>query len=52
MTSAIDIHIGLKTHHQDQLMTWQSLSVIKTMVSRPENPMPPEDVAVFVLAIV
>ena len=35
------IQIGASTHHQDQSMTWQSLSTINATVSKPGNPMPP-----------
>lgn len=34
---------GDSTHHQLQSMTLQSLRVMKTTVSRPKKPMPPED---------
>ena len=36
------IHIGDNTHHHDQLITLHSLSVMNTIVSNPENPMPDE----------
>jgi len=39
-TANKDIHNGESTHHQLQSMYPVSLSVMKTMVRRPENPMP------------
>ena len=37
------IHIGDSTQSHGQFMTPQSLSVMNTIVSSPENPMPPLD---------
>ncbi len=39
---AAPIHIGERTHHHDHPMKPVSFKVMKTMVSRPTNPMPPE----------
>jgi hypothetical protein len=36
------IQIGGRTHHQDQLIFPISFSVMKTIVRRPANPIPPE----------
>lgn len=44
--NANGIHSGAKTQTQDQLITPQSLSVIKTIVSSPKNPIPLVDVDV------
>ncbi len=37
------IHIGDKTHTQDQSICLVSLSTIKTIAKTPQNPMPPDD---------
>ena len=37
------IHIGDNTQNQDQVITPKSFNVIKTNVSNPANPIPPED---------
>lgn len=51
MRSAIptEIHSGERTHHQLQLITWQSLRMMKAMVRRPLNPMPDVDAVAVVL---
>lgn len=36
------IQSGLRTHHQDQLMTSQSLRAINKMVNNPAKPIPDE----------
>jgi len=41
------IHSGDSTHHQDQLMCPVSLRPINNTVSKPGNPMPPEEVEVL-----
>lgn len=43
MTNPKLIQIGASTHHQDQAMWPVSLRVMKTMVRRPTNPIPPLD---------
>ena len=43
MKIARPIHIGANTHHHDQSIMLSSLSAIKRIVSRPENPMPELD---------
>jgi len=47
MASKRLIHIGDSTHHQDQLMCPVSLRPINNTVSKPGNPMPPEEVEVL-----
>ncbi|MDE2097578.1 MAG: hypothetical protein KGL39_10055 [Patescibacteria group bacterium] len=42
-TMAVAIHIGDNTQIHDQLMIRHNLRVIKTIVSKPQKPMPPED---------
>ena len=37
-----EIHIGDKTHHQDQLITPQSFNTTNATVSRPLNVKPPD----------
>ena len=44
MASKALIHRGDSTHHQDQLMYPVSLRPINNTVSKPVNPMPPEEV--------
>jgi hypothetical protein len=34
--------MGDSTHHHDQSITWQSFSTMNTIVSSPENPIPPD----------
>src|SRR5512133_573618 len=41
-TTPRGIRIGDSIHHHDQSITGVSLSVMKTMVSRPKKPTPPE----------
>ena len=36
------IHKGDNTHHQDQSILPINLRIINTIVSNPENPIPPE----------
>lgn len=38
------IHIGLITHHHDQLIILHSLRTMKAIVSKPVKPMPLDDV--------
>jgi hypothetical protein len=47
------IHIGLNTHHHDQLMKFVSFKPINRIVNNPTNPIPPEELVVleFVLMI-
>jgi hypothetical protein len=47
MASRALIHRGDSTHHQDQLMYPVSLRPINNTVSKPGNPMPPEEVEVL-----
>lgn len=37
---ATPIHKGLKTHHQDQSMTWHSFKTMNANNRRDENPIP------------
>lgn len=46
-TKAIDIQIGDKTHHQDQLITPHSFSTIKTIARSPPKLIPLDDPFVF-----
>jgi hypothetical protein len=39
----IGIHIGAKTHNQDHVILPNNLSTIKTIVSNPRNPIPPDE---------
>lgn len=41
------IHIGENTQIQLQLITPQSFNTMNTIVSRPENPIPPETVVLL-----
>ena len=49
IVNAVLIQSGDNTHSQLQLITPQSLSVIKISVSKPEKPMPLEATAFFEL---
>ena len=42
-TRISEIHIGERTHHHDQLMYPSIFKVIKTMVSNPVKPIPPDE---------
>ena len=43
--------MGDNTHHQDQLITWHSLSAMNRMVSAPVKPSPPEEEEVLLEVI-
>jgi hypothetical protein len=51
-TKLMLIQIGERTHHQDHVITLQSLRVIKTIVRRPTNPIPPDDEVLLLLIVV
>ncbi len=36
----MDIHMGERTHHHDQLMTLHNFRTIKATASKPVNPIP------------
>ena len=39
--TAVEIHIGDKTHHQDQSILSNNFNIINTIVNTPTNPIPP-----------
>lgn len=40
MAKMVEIHSGDSTHHQDQFITFASLSPINNIVNMPVNPIP------------
>lgn len=51
MASAIQIQMGDNTHHQDQLITPQSLSITKTIVKIAPMPIDELDVVLLLIAM-